>query len=290
MATSTGGIAASEQAYRAYAESGSLPSGFSMANTHGLDAAARLLAEVSGIGGPTYVVSTACSSSAKVFATADRLLRCGVVDAVVAGGVDTLCRMTVHGFRSLGVLSSEPCRPFSSERQGINIGEGGAFALVEREGEAKAWLFGVGESSDAHHMTQPHPEGLGARVAMERALAKGGVSPEQVDHVNVHGTGTKQNDAGESRAVRDLLPNTKVVATKGYTGHTLGAAGATEVVFSIAAIERGELPKSLGSDPLDESLGVNVTQDHVIEPSRYVLSNSLAFGGSNVSVLIGGAR
>ena len=291
LATSTGAIAHSERAYAAYVRDGSLPPGFSLERQHAIVGTLDVVRTQTGIEGPAYVVSTACSSSAKVFASARRLLSAGLVDAVLVGGVDTLCDMTLRGFSSLGVLSNEPCRPFSSERKGINIGEGAAFLLLEREGSASTYLLGVGESSDAHHMTQPHPEGRGARAAMERALAMAGLSPEVVDHVNAHGTGTKQNDAGESHAIHDLLgPEARVVATKGYTGHMLGAAGASEVVFSIAAIERGQLPKSLGCDPVDAELRVRVTVEAVEHTSRYVLSNSLAFGGSNVSVLIGAAQ
>lgn len=288
LATSTGSIATSEQAYATYLASGSLPGGFSLERRHAIGGTLAVLRGLTGVSGPGYVVSTACSSSAKIFASARRLLIAGVVDAVLVGGIDTLCSMTLRGFGSLGVLSSEPCRPFSSERQGINIGEGGAFALVEREGGAAVELLGVGESSDAHHMTQPHPEGLGARSAMARALEQGGVEASAVGQVNAHGTGTRQNDAGESRAIRDLLGSaTPVVATKGYTGHMLGAAGATEVVFAIATLERGQLPKSVGSDPVDDELGVALTTDAVDWSGRHVLSNSLAFGGSNVSVLLG---
>jgi 3-oxoacyl-[acyl-carrier-protein] synthase-1 len=289
MATSTGGIAASEAAVAAWLRTGTVPADFSLDRHHAIHGALPVVCALTGVRGPAYVVSTACSSSAKVFASARRMLIADVVDAVVVGGVDTLARMTLHGFNSLGVLSSEPCRPFSSERAGINIGEGGAFALVEREGTGRARLLGVGETSDAHHMTQPHPEGRGAHDAMARALSQGGVSATDVDHVNAHGTGTRQNDAGESRAIRDLLgPEVPVVATKGYTGHMLGAAGVTEVVFSIAAIERGRVPASVGADPVDPELGVALVETGRDLASRHVLSNSLAFGGSNVSVLIGG--
>ena len=295
LGTSTAGIAESERAYVIHRDAGSLPDDFALERQHSLYATVEITRALTGIRGPGYVVSTACSSSGKVFASAERLLRAGVVDAVVVGGIDSLCKLTVRGFASLEVLSPEPCRPFSSERRGINIGEGGALLLLERPGPGVEGLgvalLGVGESSDAHHMTAPHPEGLGARMAMARALARAGVATEEVDQINVHGTGTAMNDETESRAIRDLfggaVPDSlAVVATKGYTGHMLGAAGATEAVFVAASIERGELPGSVGADPIDPSL-VPVELARRARASRRVLSNSLAFGGSNVSVLLG---
>jgi 3-oxoacyl-[acyl-carrier-protein] synthase I len=295
LGTSTAGIAESERAYVVHRETGSLPDDFALERQHSLHATVEITRMLTGLRGPGYVVSTACSSSGKVFASAERLLRAGLVDAVVVGGIDSLCKLTVRGFASLEVLSPDPCRPFSSERRGINIGEGGALLLLERGGPGVEGigveLLGVGESSDAHHMTAPHPEGLGARMAMARALAGAGVATEEVDQINVHGTGTVMNDETESRAIRDLfggsLPSSlAVVATKGYTGHMLGAAGATEAVFVAASIERGLLPASVGADPIDPSL-VPVEQQPRARASRRVLSNSLAFGGSNVSVLLG---
>ena len=290
LGTSTGGIGASERAYaHAHAHGGALPPGYSVETSHALDAVlhvARVLG--GGLAGPAYIVSTACSSSAKVLASAQRLIEAGLCDAALVGGVDSLCGLTVRGFAGLEVLSSAPCRPFSRERAGINIGEGAALLLVERTGEGPARLLAVGESSDAYHMTSPHPEGLGARLAMERALALAGVPAELVDHVNAHGTGTRQNDAMESLAIRAVLgASVPVVATKGYTGHMLGAAGATEVAFVVDAIAHAYLPASVGADPLDEALGVDVVTARRERPTRAALSNSFAFGGSNVSVLIG---
>ncbi|MFZ6177436.1 beta-ketoacyl-ACP synthase [Nannocystis pusilla] len=293
LGTSTGGIEASETAYaHAQAHGGALPADYDVETSHALDAVlhvARVLG--GGLGGPAYVVSTACSSSAKVFASAQRLLAAGLCDAVLVGGVDSLCRLTVRGFAGLEVLSSRPCRPFSSERAGINIGEGAALLLVERTGDGPARLLGVGESSDAYHMTSPHPEGLGARLAMERALRHAGLSAADVDHVNAHGTGTKQNDSMESAAIRAVFagaPAPAVVATKGYTGHMLGAAGATEVAFVIDAIAGRYLPASVGADPLDDTLAVDVVTARRDVRTRAALSNSFAFGGSNCSVLVGG--
>ncbi|MBL9101413.1 MAG: beta-ketoacyl-ACP synthase [Myxococcales bacterium] len=288
LGTSTGGIGASELAYAHHAAHGSLPAGFTAERSHALDAVVPVVAALAEVTGPGYVLSTACSSSARVFAAAQRLLMLGVCDAAIVGGVDSLCQLTVRGFASLEVLAPGPCRPFSRERAGINIGEGAALCLLERTGEGPARLLAVGESSDAHHMTSPHPEGLGARLAMERALAQAGLLPGAVDHVNAHGTGTRQNDAAEGAAIAALFgPGMTVAATKGYTGHMLGAAGATEVGFAIAAIEEGVAPASAGSAPLDEEIPVRVTTAAAPMRTRVVLSNSFAFGGSNVSVLVG---
>ena len=297
LGTSTAGIAESERAWAHHRDHGQLPDSFTLERQHALYATVEIVRRLTGVRGPGYVVSTACSSSGKVFASARRLLAAGIVDAVVVGGIDSLCKLTVRGFASLEVLSPDPCRPFSSERRGINIGEGGALLLLERPGPGVEGLgvdlLGVGESSDAHHMTAPHPEGLGARAAMQRALLGAGVDPEEVDQINVHGTGTTMNDETESSAIRQLFGDQSglsVVATKGYTGHMLGAAGATEAVFVAATIERGELPASVGAAPLDPALGVGVELERRARATRRVLSNSLAFGGSNVSVLLGSSE
>lgn len=307
LGTSTAGIAASESAWVHARDHDRLPADFAIERQHSIHATCEVTRLLTGITGPGYVISTACSSSGKVFASALRLLEAGIVDAALVGGVDSLCQLTVRGFASLEVLSPEPCRPFSAERRGINIGEGGALMLIERErhtplgaGERGVALLGVGESSDAHHMTSPHPEGLGARMAMARALANAGLDASAIDQVNVHGTGTHKNDATESRALLDLfgageagtLPEgLAVVATKGYTGHMLGAAGAIEAVFVAATMERALLPVSRGCDPVDPDLGVAVEGAGASQPrarqTRRALSNSLAFGGSNVSVLLG---
>jgi 3-oxoacyl-[acyl-carrier-protein] synthase-1 len=307
LGTSTAGIGESEQAWVHHRDHGRLPADYAIERQHALYATVEVVRRLTGVRGPGYVVSTACSSSGKVFASARRLIAAGIIDAAVVGGVDSLCRMTVRGFASLEVLSPEPCRPFSSDRRGISIGEGAALLLLERRGPGVEGigvdLLGVGESSDAHHMTAPHPEGLGACTAMQRALAAAGVDPAEVDQINVHGTGTSMNDETESKAIRQLFPSCdraaaensfcnqlSLVATKGYTGHMLGAAGATEAVFVAATIERRELPASVGTAPLDRTLGVEVELERRPRATRRVLSNSLAFGGSNVSVLLGASE
>src|SRR5690606_17624668 len=256
LGTSTAGAEATEAAYRAFVENGSLPSGYDFRRQHTYGAILDVVKRLAGVSGPSWMISTTCTSSAKPLASAMRLIQAGVLDAALVGGIDTLCAMTLTGFNSLAALSDVHCRPFSSERKGINIGEGGSFLLVERTTSAgdnvHALLEGVGESSDAYHISAPHPEGLGAQTAMERALAQAGCDASAVDHVNAHGTGTPLNDIAESKAISRVFGDeVPVVSTKGYTGHALGGAGAIGAVFSIIAIEEGFLPASLGATPLD---------------------------------------
>ena len=292
MGTSTGGIRATERAHADFAESGALPSSFDYRTQHPFHITTDICRALGGFSGPAYIVSTACSSSGKVFASARRLLDARLADAVLVGGADALCHTTVRGFHSLGVMASEPCRPFSEGRPGMNIGEGAAFALVERKGsgtpDPRAILLGVGESSDAYHPSSPHPEGRGARQAMEDALRQGGIDPGQVDYVNAHGTGTRHNDIAESKAIDALLGReVPVVSTKAYTGHTLGACGAVEVIFGIAAMEEGYIPAALGSTPRDPEIGIRIPEARLDTRPRYVLSNAFAFGGNNCAVLLG---
>jgi 3-oxoacyl-[acyl-carrier-protein] synthase-1 len=290
LGTSTAGIAETERAWGVRKRTGALPPGYDWMRHHACGALLEAVRVRTGFTGPGFIVSTACSSSAKAFASAQRLLDADLCDAALVGGVDSLCQTTLRGFQSLEVLAKDPCRPFAQDRKGISIGEGCALALLERDGEAATAFLGAGETSDAHHMTAPHPQGLGAKAAMEEALRSAGLTAANVDHVNAHGTGTVLNDAAESLALRALFEDrVPVVSTKGYTGHLLGAAGATEAVFSILALEQGWIPASLGAAPLDPSLGIWVPQETLTRRSRVVLSNSLAFGGSNVSLAFGAA-
>ncbi|MEM9072991.1 MAG: beta-ketoacyl-ACP synthase [Myxococcota bacterium] len=291
LGTSTGGIDRTEGFHFQWFESGAstpaTPTGdYDYHNQHCFHAFADVVAALSGIQGPSFVVSTACSSSAKVFSSARRLLDLELADAVLVGGVDGLCNTTVRGFNSLGVMANEPCRPFGAKRPGMNVGEGAAFLLLEREGEPKAWLRGVGETSDAYHMSSPEPEGRGALAAMKTALAEANLQPEDVGYINAHGTGTPYNDAAEAKAIRALFgTRTPVVSTKAYTGHTLGACGAVEAIFSIVALEEGWIPAALGSTPRDEDIDILLPETRSDAPLRYVLSNAFAFGGNNCSVL-----
>ena len=291
LGTSTSGVLATERAYQHRdPASGALPADFRYLETQSSFSLAAFVRADLGLEGPAEVVSTACSSSAKVFASAARLLAAGLADAVLVGGADSFCLTTLYGFRSLELLSSAPCRPFDPERSGISIGEGAGFALLERAGRGPV-LAGVGESCDAYHMSTPHPEGLGARLAMERALAQAGIDAAAVGYVNLHGTATKTNDLAEGRAVRDVFgPRTPASATKGAHGHLLGAAGIIEAIVALLALERGYLPGTANSRSLDAECGCNVLLEGEAAAPDYVLSNSFGFGGNNCSVLFGRAR
>lgn len=290
LGTSVGGLAVTEDALAAHHATGVFSPDYDIYKRHSLHAATDLVAARAGLRGPRFALSTACSSSGKVFASAQRLLRANVVDAVIVGGVDSLCQTTIRGFHALSVLSPVPCRPFGLGREGMNLGEGGALFLIEREGDARARLLGVGESADAFHMSSPHPEGAGAKAAMTGALTQAGLAPDQIDHINAHGTGTPKNDQVEARVIGALFgERVPVVSTKGATGHTLGAAGAVEAAFAILAIEEGWIPASLHATPLDPEARITVNLARRTLPCRTVLSNSFGFGGSNVSVLVGAA-
>jgi 3-oxoacyl-[acyl-carrier-protein] synthase-1 len=289
VGSSTAAMDEIERAHAIHSESGELPDGFDVFARGSAEGLVQALRALSGFEGPVAVISNACASSGKAFASAKRWLEVGVVDAVLVGGADSLCQTTLRGFRSLGLLSEEPTRPFSADRRGINIGEGAAFALIERTGEGPR-LLGVGESADAHHMTTPDPEGRGAQAAMQAALDDAGASASDVDYVNAHGTGTRFNDAMEAHAIRSCLGHAGdpiVVSTKGYVGHMLGAAGATEAVFVLESLRGGWTPASVGADPLEPDIGLHVPTEVCEGELRLALSNSFAFGGSNVSVLFG---
>ena len=289
VGSSTASMDEIERAYAAHEESGDLPFGFDLFARGSAEGLVHVLRAVTGFEGPATVVSNACASSSKAFASAARWIEAGIVDAVLVGGADSLCQLTLRGFRALGLLSEAPARPFSRERRGINIGEGAAFALLERRGDGPR-LLGAGESADAHHMTTPDPDGRGARTAMEAALADAGAAASDVDYVNAHGTGTPFNDAMEARAIRAVFAasaNPIVVSTKGYVGHMLGAAGATEAVFVLEALQSGWTPASVGAAPLEKDLGLNVPTEPRDIDLRIALTNSFAFGGSNVSLVFG---
>jgi 3-oxoacyl-[acyl-carrier-protein] synthase I len=290
LGTSTSGILSTEQAYARRAADGALPPGTPYEGTHDLFSVAAYVRQRLGLLGPSQVVSTACSSSAKVFATAARMLQLGWIDAAVVGGVDSLCGTTLHGFKSLELLSPEVCRPWDAQRAGLSLGEAAALLLLERApgGQATGWLLGAGESSDAHHMSSPHPQGEGAAAAMRAALREAGLQPGQVHYVNLHGTGTRGNDAAEDAAVcavfgRDMPCS----STKGYTGHTLGAAGAVEAVLSLLALQQGVAPAGLHVREPDPQLSARyLTQPQRLD-LRVVASNSFGFGGTNACLVLG---
>ena len=289
LGTSTGGIEHTEEGWLHLHREGVPAGDYDYLHQHPFHLPAEGLCQILGIDGPRFVISTACSSSGKALATARRLIDSGTADAVLTGGVDSLCKTTLLGFHSLGILSTLPCRPFGRDRDGISIGEGAALLLVEREGEGRALLLGVGESGDGFHMSAPDPEGRGALAAMNRALGEAGIDASQIDHINAHGTGTPQNDASESRAISEMFAaDLPVISTKGYTGHLLAAGGATEAIFAIVTLQHGFIPPSLGSEPKDTEISLRIPTEKTDKPCRYVLSNSFGFGGSNSCVLLGG--
>jgi 3-oxoacyl-[acyl-carrier-protein] synthase-1 len=241
------------------------------------------------------VVSCACASSAKVFASARRMLDADVIDAALVGGVDSLCLTTLYGFHSLQLSSALPCRPFDVARDGISIGEAAAYALLERPTENldadAVLLLGVGESSDAYHMSAPHPEGLGARRAMQAALAAAGLDAGAIDYINLHGTATPSNDRAESQAVTSIFgATTPGSSTKGATGHTLGAAGALEAVICAIALRKGLMPGGIHTTRVDPTLTAHYLRENRRAPVIHALSNSFGFGGTNCSLVFGRAR
>ncbi|HEY1491002.1 MAG TPA: beta-ketoacyl synthase N-terminal-like domain-containing protein, partial [Steroidobacteraceae bacterium] len=262
---------------------------FHYASAHNTYSVAAFTLRALGIEGPAAVISSACSSSAKVFASAQRAIAAGLIDAAVVGGVDSLCLTTLHGFNSLQLVSVRPVRPFDVARDGLSIGEAAAFALLERaeaSTASPALLLGSGESSDAYHMSAPHPEGRGAREAMQRALESAGLDPGRIDYINFHGTGTPSNDEAEARAVHAVLgPKVPGSSTKGATGHTLGAAGALEAVICLLALREGLLPAGVNTTQLDPALEVNYVLQNRSAALRCVMSNSFGFGGSNCSLV-----
>lgn len=296
LGTSTAGIAEGEAAFAALQRDGAWPAGFQyrQQETGSLaDFAARAL----GLTGPAYTVATACSSSGKVFGSARRLIRAGLADAAVVGGADTLCRMTVGGFAALEAMSAGLCNPFSANRDGINIGEAAAAFLMTRD-PAEVTLIGVGESSDAHHVSAPDPEGRGALAAMAAALDDAGLSPRDIAYVNLHGTGTPLNDSMEGKAMNALFgAGTLCSSTKAMTGHTLGAAGACEAAFLWLTLHRdhnpaGRLPPHLwdgAADPAIPLLALTEPGAALPDPQgpAAMLSSSFAFGGSNVALVFG---
>jgi 3-oxoacyl-[acyl-carrier-protein] synthase-1 len=296
IGTSTSGIASTEHALRAQLDSGALPASYHYGHQE-MGSPAAMLAHVLGVAGPAYAHSSACASSAKAMASAARLIRMGLCDAVVTGGVDTLCEFTVSGFGALESLSPALCNPLSANRNGINIGEGAALFLMSAAPAAVA-LCGWGESSDGYHMSAPDPAGGGARLAMAQALERAGIAPAEVDYINLHGTATVQNDAMESRVIHDLFgPAVAVSSTKPFTGHALGAAAALEAALCWLAMQdenpEGRLPPHLWDgeqDPALPALAVVAKGGRLGRPLRWSMSNSFAFGGANATLVLGRMR
>jgi 3-oxoacyl-[acyl-carrier-protein] synthase-1 len=296
MGTSTAGILQTELAYRERDPvSGALPASFEYGPTHNSFSVADYLRRRCRLEGPAVAVSCACASSAKAFGSARRMLEAGLIDAAVVGGVDSLCLTTLYGFHSLQLSSPLPCRPFDVARDGISIGEAAALTLLERvpddlDGDA-VLLLGIGESSDAYHMSAPHPEGLGARRAMQAALASAALEPGDIDYINLHGTATPSNDRSESQAVTGVFgPTTPCSSTKGATGHTLGAAGALELIISALAMRNGFMPGGVHTSNVDPTLTALYIRDNRRAPITRVMSNSFGFGGTNCSLIVGRAQ
>lgn len=299
LGTSTAGILQTELAYRRRdPASGKLPADFIYGKTHNTYSVADFTRCYFNLTGPAVVVSSACSSSARVFSSARRMMAAGLIDAAVVGGVDSLCLTTLYGFNSLGLISEQPCRPYDAQRNGLSIGEAAAFALLERIPEHPqknlsadaVLLLGAGESSDAYHMSSPHPEGRGARMAMQEALNMAGLQPTDIDYINLHGTATHNNDAAEGCVVSSVFGSAiPCSSTKGATGHTLGAAGGLEAVICALALQHGLLPAGLNTQQIDPVLDVDYLLQNREQPVARVLSNSFGFGGTNCSLIFGRA-
>lgn len=287
LGTSTSGIWEGEAATIHYHAQQSFPAGFHYRQQE-IGAPSLFLAEHLGLTGPAWTISTACTSGAKALASARRLLKTGICDAVVAGGVDSLCRLTVRGFSALGAVSSSVSRPFSAGRDGINIGEGAAIFILSKD-KSQIRISGCGETSDAHHISAPDPTGLGAEAAMRQALSQAKMQPSDIDYINLHGTGTEQNDVMESAAVyRVFGGSVNCNSTKPLTGHTLGAAGAIEAAFCCYALDANRLPLQPGEGPRGDDIApLERLFEH--KPAKQLtnaMSNSFAFGGSNMSIIM----
>jgi 3-oxoacyl-[acyl-carrier-protein] synthase-1 len=291
IGTSTSGLYETEAAYGYLLEHGDMPEDFHFVTRHAYQATGRFLQLELGLTGVCFAISTACSSGAKAIAAGQRLIANGVCDAVLVGGADTLCRLTQRGFSSLDLVSPNPCMPMDKNRNGINIGEAAGLLLLEKmteDNQHKPLLLSVGESSDAHHMSHPHPEGLGAILAMQQALDLAGISPQQVDYLNFHATATKINDAVEGKAVYSVFGNhVPCSGTKGITGHTLGAAGALETIISLLSLENSLIPATTGLAQVDDECQCQVvTEPRFNQNIQIAMSNSFGFGGNNASVVV----
>ncbi|UQY37206.1 beta-ketoacyl-[acyl-carrier-protein] synthase family protein [Pseudomonas fulva] len=295
LGTSTSGIAEAGEHIAEYVHNGELPDAYRYSRQE-IAAPASFLADWLGLSGPAYCQSTACTSSGRALLAAQRLLRMGLCDAVLCGGVDSLCKLTLNGFASLEAVSDERCNPFSANRHGINIGEAAALFLMTRAEGPGIGLLGGGATSDAHHISAPHPEGLGAQQAMRKALSAAGLTAEQIGYLNLHGTATPHNDAMESLAVQALFPaGVACSSSKALTGHTLGAAGALEAAFCWLTLSHyntaDRLPPHVWDGVADTQLPrlalVDAPGTLPAAGRRYLMSNSFAFGGNNISLILG---
>ncbi|CAM2926396.1 beta-ketoacyl-[acyl-carrier-protein] synthase family protein [Vibrio rarus] len=286
IGTSTSGIADGEIAYKSKLDSGDFPEDYHYQKQE-LGNTSDFIAAYFGLSGPCYSVSTACSSSGRVFISAQRLLHSHLVDAVLVGGVDSICQLTLNGFNSLEALSPTLCQPFSASRNGINIGESAALMLLSYQRTETA-LLGAGDSSDAYHISAPQPEGLGAEQAMQKALDNAGLAAHDIGYVNAHGTATPLNDSMESKAIYRLFGSAvPVSSTKPLTGHTLGAASATEAAIAWHILKYNlPLPQQQCIDKADD-IEISLVEAPITLQGKAILSNSFAFGGNNISLIFG---
>jgi 3-oxoacyl-[acyl-carrier-protein] synthase-1 len=290
IGTSTSSIERSEYAFAHLTAVGEFPPECMQMEMHHPHTTTAFIARTLGVTGASMTISTACSSSAKTFASAARWIDCGIADAVVVGGVDSLCLSVIHGFHSLQLVSPTACRPFDRNRDGINLGEAAGFALLTREplGDCRISMLGYGESCDAYHMSSAHPDGLGAEIAMQAAINKSGRSFAEIDYINMHGTGTRSNDDVEGRVCARLFPPTSCASsTKGWTGHTLGAAGMTEAIIAFDTLLTGTLPGTLNTSDPDRRFAMNILLENKQARVDTVMSNSFGFGGNNCSLIFG---
>jgi 3-oxoacyl-[acyl-carrier-protein] synthase I len=295
LGSSTSGILETEHAYcHRDPVTGALPSSYLTSHryTHNMFSSAHFVRTYLGLRGPAMVISTACSSSAKAFASAARFIEAGFCDAAVVGGVDSLCLTILYGFTSLGLTSSNPCRPCDENRDGLTLGESAGFALLEKSEQAArpgaVALLGYGESCDGYHMSHPHPKGTGAIKAMQAALLRSGLTSGDIDYIHLHGTATRSNDSIEDTAVHSVFGRlTPCSSTKGWTGHTLGAAGVTGAVIAATCLTRSFIPGTVNTIRIDPSLSSRVLLENREQPVRRVLSNSFGFGGNNCSLIFG---
>lgn len=288
VGTSTSGVLSCEEAYlRRDRQTGRLPDELDYCRTHDLQSLAWFVRAALGLAGPALTVSTACASSARAMLDAAHLIASGIADAAVAGGADSLCRLTLAGFAALELISPEPCRPCDAGRQGISVGEAAGFCLLERGGTGIA-LLGAGASSDGYHMSSPRPDGAGSALAIRRALDSAGLQPRDIDAINLHGTGTRANDAAEDAAVAavfgDAVPAS---STKGFTGHTMGSCGIVEAIIGRLSLQHGLLPGCLRVERVDPGFRAQVATRNEDRTLRRLVSNSFGFGGTNVSLVLG---
>lgn len=291
VGTSTSGILETERAYRGRNPlDGSLPPDFRYRERQNTSAPAAFVQKLLGVRGPAWVLSTACSSSSKVFASAARLLQIGWCDAVIVGGSDSLCLTTLYGFKALDLVARTPSRPMDYHREGISIGEGAGFMILTRDPEPEEGIsfMGYGESSDAYHMSSPHPEGMGAARAILDGLKRAHLSAGEIDFTLLHGTGTRANDLSEDKAVTQILgAETASASIKGAIGHTLGAAGIMNAAIAALALREGFSPGTANLVTRDPQIRSNVQKKPTNQVLRHILTNAFGFGGSNAVLIFG---